>query len=76
MVFILGLSLGVTALFFRSAIAIAAVGLLVVAAFSIAAIISYPAFHLLPLLIALAGYNVGIASGFIAAITMRRFGTV
>ncbi len=76
MVFILGLSLGVTALFLRSAVAIAVVGLLILVVFSVAAIISYPDFHLLPLLIALAGYNVGIASGFMTAITIQRLRTV
>ena len=76
MVFILGLSLGVTALFLRSAVAIAVVGLLILVAFSVAAIISYPGFHLIALLIALAGYNVGIASGIMTAITIQRLRTV
>jgi hypothetical protein len=75
MVFILGISLGITALLLRSAVAIAGVGLLIVAAFIAAAIVSQTGFHLLSLLIALAGYNAGMAGGFAATLVIQQMRT-
>ncbi|MBB3946635.1 hypothetical protein GGQ73_002589 [Rhizobium skierniewicense] len=71
MVFVLGLSLGVAALALRSLTAIAATGILILVAFTVAALVSASSVQFLALLVALAGYNVGIATGFGAALAMR-----
>ncbi len=71
MVFVLGISLGVAALALRSLTALAATGILIAVAFAVAALVSTSGVHLLPLLIALAGYNVGIAGAFGAMVAMR-----
>ncbi|MCL6652582.1 hypothetical protein A6R70_09815 [Agrobacterium rubi] len=71
MVFVLGISLGVAALALRSLTAVAATGILIAIAFAVAALVSAPGVHVLSLLIALAGYNVGIAGAFGAMLVMR-----
>ncbi len=71
MVFILGISLGVAALALRSLTAFAATGILITVAFAAAALISASGVHVLSLLIALAGYNVGIACAFGVMLAMR-----
>ncbi len=75
MVFILGISLGFTALMLRSAIAVAGVGILIVTAFLGAALFSAHGIQFLPLVIAVAGYNAGLAGGFVGMMAMRRLGT-
>ncbi|WP_421363284.1 hypothetical protein [Agrobacterium rosae] len=71
MVFILGISLGVAALALRSVTAVAATGILIAVAFAAAALVSASGVHVLSLLIALAGYNVGIAGTFAAMVAVR-----
>ncbi|UHS55470.1 hypothetical protein [Agrobacterium vaccinii] len=71
MVFVLGISLGVAALALRSLTALAATGILVAVVFAAAALVSASGVHFLSLLIALAGYNVGIAGAFGAMLAMR-----
>ncbi|KAA3510952.1 hypothetical protein RMS29_000820 [Agrobacterium rosae] len=71
MVFILGISLGVAALALRSVTAVAATGILIAVVFAAAALVSASGVHVLSLLIALAGYNVGIAGIFGAMVAVR-----
>ncbi|XUY26963.1 hypothetical protein RMR21_000850 [Agrobacterium sp. rho-8.1] len=71
MVFVLGLSLGIAALALRSVTAIAATGIMIVVAFAVAALVSASGVQFIALLVALAGYNVGIATGFGATLAMR-----
>lgn len=71
MVFILGISLGVAALTLRSLTAIAATGILIAAVFAAAAIVTTSGVHVSSLLLALAGYNVGIAGAFGGMLAMR-----
>jgi hypothetical protein len=71
MVFVLGISLGVAALALRSVTAVAATGILIAVAFAAAALVSASGVHVLSLLIALAGYNVGIACTFGAMVAVR-----
>ncbi|NTJ44246.1 hypothetical protein G6L28_16725 [Agrobacterium larrymoorei] len=72
MIFILGISLGVTALTLRSPAIIAGVGLAIVAAFGLATAL-LGVLHVAPLLFALGGYNVGIFAGFVAMMTVQKF---
>jgi hypothetical protein len=71
MVFVLGLSLGIAALALRSVTAVAATGIMIVVAFAVAAVVSASGVQFIALLVALAGYNVGIATGFGATLAMR-----
>lgn len=72
MVFILGISLGIAALMLRSPAAIAAVGLAIVAAFA-AGTVLLGGLHIIPLIVALVGYNTGILAGFVAMMTVQKF---
>lgn len=72
MVFILGIALGVNALMLRSFAVIAGVALLILAVFTVASI-SLGTFDIVPLLLALVGYNSGILAGFVAVMTAQKF---
>lgn len=72
MVFIVGISLGVAALSLRSPSALALIGVLIAGVFTLAAIFSASGVPFLSLLVALGGYNLGIASGFGAMLAMSR----
>lgn len=71
MVFILGISLGIAALALRSMTAIAATGTLIAIAFGVAALFSASSVHIITLLIALAGYNVGIGGAICVFVALR-----
>ena len=71
MVFILGICLGVAALALRSMTAIAATGTLIAIVFSVAALFSASGVHIVTLLIALAGYNVGIGGAIGVFMALR-----
>lgn len=71
MVFILGICLGVAALALRSMTAIAATGTFIAIAFGVAALVSASGVHITTLLIALAGYNVGIGGAIGVFMVLR-----
>ena len=71
MVFILGICLGVAALALRSMTAIAATGTLIAVVFGVAALFSASGVHIVTLLIALAGYNVGIGGAIGVFMALR-----
>lgn len=71
MVFILGIALGVVALALRSISAIATIGALIAVAFGVAALFSASGVHIITLLIALAGYNVGMGGAIGVFLVLR-----
>ncbi|MGV1750956.1 hypothetical protein [Agrobacterium sp. CG674] len=71
MVFILGICLGVAGLALRSMTAIAATGTFIAIAFGVAALVSASGVHIITLLIALAGYNVGIGGAIGVFMVLR-----
>ncbi|SCX22344.1 hypothetical protein DSM25558_3122 [Agrobacterium sp. DSM 25558] len=72
MVFLLGLTLSLSALALRSIAAVVAIGILITFVFAAAFAMSAPGVHLLSLLIVLAGYNVGIAVAIVAMLAASR----
>ncbi len=72
MVFFLGISLGVAALALRSMSALALIGVTIAGTFAVSAMVSASGVPVLSLLIALAGYNLGIAGGFAAMLAVMR----
>lgn len=71
MVLLTGMVLGLAALMLRSAVGIATVGTLMVAAF-VGEWFMTGNGQALQLLTALVGYNVGIAGGFVLMLTMQK----
>lgn len=71
MVLLVGISLGFAALMLRSAVAAATVGALIFVVFCSAWLFCGHA-QLLPLLVALAGYNLGMAGGFAVMLAIQK----
>ncbi|SCX22060.1 hypothetical protein DSM25558_3057 [Agrobacterium sp. DSM 25558] len=72
MVFLLGLTLSLTALTLRSTATVVGIGILIAFVSAAAFALSDPGVHLLSLLIVLAGYNVGIAVSIVGMLAASR----
>lgn len=72
MVFIVGISLGAAALSLRSMSALALIGVLIGGMFAIAAVFSASGVPIMSLLVALGGYNLGIAGGLAAMLAVSK----
>ncbi len=71
MEFILGIGFGLTASATRSTLAIALVGILIIAVFAYAALMAAPGVSILGLLATLAGLNAGVAAAFFGVLALR-----
>ncbi len=72
MIFIVGFSLALGAATLRSAAAVATVGVMILMTFAAAALSTTSGVSVLPLLVALAGYNAGLAIAFLGALALSR----